>query len=105
MYDNVGALFQELLLMNYQEQTIKFGEFTRFLTQFGAQYVIKVANFPDKWALILQKTKLYLYPWNVFYRRNIKTRNIMKIYIEILGWEEHSTCYKAGGFSYGIKIW
>lgn len=34
MYDNVGALFQELLLMNYQEQTIKFGEtqdkFARF---------------------------------------------------------------------------
>lgn len=62
VYDNVGALFQELLLMNYQEQTIKFGEFTRFLTQFGVQYVIKVANFPDKWALILQKTKLHLYP-------------------------------------------
>lgn len=105
VYDNVGALFQELLLMNYQEQTIKFGEFTRFLTQFGVQYVIKVANFPDKWALILQKTKLYLYPWNMFYRRNIKTRNIMIIYIEILGWEEHSTCYQAGGFSYGIKSW
>lgn len=60
MYDNVGALFQELLLMNYQEQTIKFGEtqdkFARFfLTQYGVQYVIKVVNFPNKWALILQK--------------------------------------------------